>query len=90
MERTSQTGCPHRNFHADVTVNRLEDAGQFQCEVRVECQDCGTPFRFLGLPRGLNLHGAACSPDGLEARLAIAPGPGLIPPGGTLTYGVGG
>jgi hypothetical protein len=31
------------------------------------------PFRFIGLPAGLDLNGAAVSADACEARLAIAP-----------------
>lgn len=67
--------CEHKNFRAAVKVNRLENTRQFNADVLVQCADCGEPFHFLGLPVGLNLHGAACSPDGTEARLAIAPGP---------------
>ncbi|HKB35360.1 MAG TPA: hypothetical protein VKD72_02835 [Gemmataceae bacterium] len=39
----------------------------------IRCEQCGTPFRFIGLPAGLGLNGAAVSVDGTEARLAIAP-----------------
>lgn len=43
---------------------------------RTACVDCGVPFSFEGLPLGLNVEGAAMSPDGCEARLAISPGVG--------------
>lgn len=65
--------CVHMNFTANVTVNRLEDNGQFNADVTIKCAECGIPFRFLGLPMGMNLQGAAVSVDGLEARLAILP-----------------
>lgn len=69
--------CEHKNFRADVNVGRLEnDRGepmQFNADVRVQCVDCGEPFRFLGLKSGLDLLGARSSVDGLEARLAIVP-----------------
>ena len=65
--------CEHQNFDCEVTVNRLEDTKQFQADVRVKCMDCGTPFRFIGLPYGLDLNGAAVSVDGTEGRFAIAP-----------------
>ena len=42
-------------------------------DVQVKCTDCGLPFRFIGLPAGLDLNGAAVSADAQEARLAIAP-----------------
>lgn len=66
--------CKHLNFNTSVTVNRLEDAGLFQADVTIVCADCGTPFAFKGLPQGLNLHGAATSPGGLEGRFTIVPG----------------
>jgi hypothetical protein len=63
--------CPHLNFAANVTVNRLEDTGRFSADVTIRCTDCGEPFRFLGLPCGIDLNGATVSADGTEARLAI-------------------
>ncbi len=65
--------CTHDEAHnATITVNFLKDTGQFFAEIRIECQ-CGQPFQFLGLPLGVDLNGAAISPDGLELRVAIAP-----------------
>lgn len=72
--------CEHTDFVATVTVNRLADSGRFTADIRIDCKECGLPFRFLGLPLGLDLDGAAMSVDALEARLAIAPGDGLLPP----------
>ena len=65
--------CEHHNFECEVTVNRLEDIRRFSADVRVKCADCGTPFRFIGLPAGLDMNGASVSVDATEARLAIAP-----------------
>lgn len=65
--------CEHRNFEANVNVNRIEDVGRFAADVSIRCADCGVPFRFLGLPSGVDLNGAAVSVNGEEARLAIAP-----------------
>jgi len=65
--------CQHADFIANVAVNRLEDSGRFSADVRIQCKDCGIPFRFIGLPAGLDLNGAATSADATEARLAIAP-----------------
>lgn len=65
--------CDHPNFHAEVTVNRLADTGRFQADVTINCAQCGIPFRFIGLPCGVDLGGAAVSIGGTEARLAIAP-----------------
>ena len=71
--------CEHKDFAAHVSVNRLEDSKRFQADVTIHCSVCGKPFRFIGLPLGLNLVGAAMSVDGREARLAIAP-EGELPP----------
>lgn len=65
--------CEHHNFDATVSVARLEDTGRFSADVKINCADCGKPMRFIGLPIGLDLNGAAVSPDGTEARLAIHP-----------------
>lgn len=67
------TVCEHKQFLASVNVNRLEDCGRFMAGVRVQCEECGQPFSFVGLPCGLNLDGATVSVDGMEAHLAIAP-----------------
>jgi hypothetical protein len=77
--------CEHHNFTADVTVNRLpaKEGGpveRYSADVRVKCLDCGLPFRFIGLPAGVDLNGAAVSIDGTEARLAIAPKGQVITP----------
>lgn len=65
--------CKHENFEAHVAVNRLEDSGQFMTDIKVNCRDCGLPFEWLGLEPGVDLQGAKCSIDGLEARIAIIP-----------------
>lgn len=72
--------CKHENFTANVAVNRLEDIGRFAADVRIECVDCGVPMRFIGLPCGVDLNGAAVNSDATEARLAIAPKEEVIPP----------
>lgn len=64
-------GCNHEDFAATVEVARMEDIGMFNASVRVSCAQCGEAFRFLGLPAGIDLNGAAVSVDGCEARLAI-------------------
>lgn len=65
--------CDHKNFEVKVEVNRLSDVGKFNMDVKVHCTDCGQPFKFKGLPVGVNLNGATCSFDGLEGRFAIEP-----------------
>ena len=67
------TSCPHMNFAANVTVNRLEDTGRFIAEVTINCEDCGEKFQFLGLEPGLKLAGASVSLTGQVAHLSILP-----------------
>lgn len=72
--------CDHPDFEAHVAVARLSDSGRFNADVRIKCTKCGEPFRFIGLPCGIDLNGAAVSVDGTEARLAIAPRNGVATP----------
>ena len=65
--------CQHRAFRSQVCVTRMEDTGQCSADISINCSECGLPFQFLGLRPGLDLHGAACDLEALEARLAIAP-----------------
>jgi hypothetical protein len=65
--------CKHENFDCHVTVARIEDIGRFMADVTIRCTQCGTPFRFIGLPSGMDFDGASVSVDACEARLAIAP-----------------
>lgn len=65
--------CEHENFDAFVEVNRIIDTGRYTADVRIKCLDCGKPMRFLGLPMGLDMNGAAVSADGTKGRFAIHP-----------------
>lgn len=70
--------CEHKNFVVDATIGRLTEGKSgpvtnYMCYIRVTCSDCGELFKFLGLPKGLNVQGAMVSADGVEARLAIEP-----------------
>lgn len=70
--------CEHKNFACNVDVGRIEDKPggkiiRFTADVRIACADCNIPMRFIGLPYGIDLNGAAVSVDGTEGRFAIAP-----------------
>jgi hypothetical protein len=67
------SSCDHRQFEAWVELFDLTDAGRYQLELRVRCAICGAPFRFLGLPIGVDLQGASMNEDGTHARLAVLP-----------------
>lgn len=68
-------GCTHEEFETDATVTRLEDQKPmvFMLDIKVKCTKCGAPFRFVGLPGGLNFKRPMCSADAHEARLPIEP-----------------
>jgi hypothetical protein len=72
-----KTKCEHPNFIASVDVGRIESTTggpmRFSADVKINCTECGVPFRFIGLPAGMDLNGAATSVDATEARLTIAP-----------------
>lgn len=70
--------CKHGNLNAQVLVDHL-DSGQFQANVCIHCTLCGVPFRFIGLPCGVDLNGATTNPDATEARLSIAPEREVVP-----------
>ena len=70
--------CEHKEFTASVTVNRLEDIRPnsvmlFAADVRIICNECKRPFRFLGLSGGLHPDYPTVSVDATEARLPIVP-----------------
>lgn len=65
------SGCAHAEFDATVRVNKFDDRpGLCNVEVRAVCRACGAALRFLGLPFGLDLGGAAVSVDRKTANLA--------------------
>jgi hypothetical protein len=66
--------CDHRSFSASVIVNRFGNDEKYIVEVQAHCNDCEMPLKFLGLPMGLDMNGAAVSVDRQEARLAAEVG----------------
>jgi hypothetical protein len=66
--------CEHKNFGTDVNIFNLEDSNSFNAEIRITCLDCHQPFKFIGVPMGLNIVGPpTMSPDQIELRVSIAP-----------------
>lgn len=69
--------CKHEDFDVSANVNRItNEAGEverYSCDLRVWCHHCQLPFRFIGLPAGLDLNGASTSVDATEGRFVIAP-----------------
>lgn len=71
--------CEHQNFSADVDVHRLSDVDDgpitaFRASVRIECADCGEPFRFIGdYPTGLLARQVTRDVRALELSAPIRP-----------------
>ncbi len=71
--------CKHEDFSVTANVTRLtegDDDGPvngFIMDLRCSCTQCGINFKFVGLPKGMDLKGAAMSFDCEEAHLAISP-----------------
>lgn len=75
--------CPHEDFDSVVVVNRLADQHPmvFMVDFKINCTHCGRPFRFVGMPGGLNFKKPMCSPDAVEAHLPIEPSSSLASSG---------
>jgi hypothetical protein len=72
--------CPHENFSASVEVSRLSDSEEpgaaitgYAADIKVWCDDCGEPFRWIGVQAGLNPQRPMCSVDETEMRAPIRP-----------------
>lgn len=72
--------CLHRNFVADVKVNRLTDGGEspeslsgFTADLEIYCADCYMPFEFIGMPIGVSPTYPTTNVDKVEARIPIRP-----------------
>lgn len=65
--------CKHEDFAVEANVARIEDIGRFQMDVSVKCSQCGKPFRFLGLPIGVNYDAAMTNLNGTVATMGIYP-----------------
>lgn len=88
--------CKHLNFFAQINVARIMEEGVpetelasfYYAEMVIKCTECELPFHFVGLPFGLSPHEPMASPDGLEARMPIKPGPLAIGTSGKMTFEV--
>lgn len=71
--------CTHQNFDASVTVNRIENTGQFMAEVYIECHDCKEPFHFVGVDYGVSFQRPMINVLGTELSAPIMPGKIPVP-----------
>ena len=72
--------CPHENFGANVSVNRLtssEEPGApvtaFIADITVWCEDCTEPFRWIGTEAGVRPDRPMCSVDERKLHAPIRP-----------------
>lgn len=69
----AQKKCQHRQFHATVAVNRMEDTGRFMADITIACLECHLPFEFVGLQAGIAWDRPTCSITGDELHAPIEP-----------------
>lgn len=78
MKADPDRACPHENFAACVTVNRLTDGDGgpvtgYMADIRVQCEGCGEPFRWIGTPAGFSPRQPMVSVDETELRAPLRP-----------------
>jgi hypothetical protein len=73
----SQTKCEHMRFLSEAKVTRLTDKDGlitgYTVDIRIKCDDCGLPFRFLGLAAGSHYAEPRTSVDATELRAPLEP-----------------
>lgn len=72
------TKCEHFNFKCSAAIGRLSkvEGGPitgYCADVRVNCAECGLPFRFIGIAAGNNPFEPRVSIDGTELRAPLEP-----------------
>lgn len=70
--------CEHLRFFTQANVFRLTDTEGgpvtgFKLDLTVKCDDCGLPFRFLGLPFGSHPREPRLAADSETLRAPIEP-----------------
>jgi hypothetical protein len=78
MAADPDRACPHEHFAVHADVNRLtsvEDgpATAYMLDIRVHCEDCGEPFRWIGVPAGLMPGRPAVNVDETELHAPMRP-----------------
>jgi len=92
--------CPHEDFEVWAEVGRLTDGeggpvDAYSASLKVNCTQCGEPFRWIGLQAGLKPDRPMVSVDETELRAPIRPASsdpdfGLGIPGFAVTWKAGG
>lgn len=89
--------CWHEDFDAYIDVNRVTASDTdptvvgYHADIKVNCRDCGEPFRWTGVPAGMSQRQPMCSVDETELRAPLRPASvdhdfGLGLPGFAISY----
>jgi hypothetical protein len=78
MDANPDKPCPHEDFNVYTEINRLADVEggpvtAFAADIRIDCANCGEPFRWIGVPAGLSPGHPMVSVDETELRAPIRP-----------------
>lgn len=70
--------CAHENMDAGVEVNRLTTihggpVTAYSADIRIQCTDCGEPFRWIGVRAGAMPDRPMVSVDETELHAPIRP-----------------
>lgn len=76
--KAKPTECPHMSFQTHARIGRLSDTEGgpvtgYTADIKIECVDCGLPFRFRGLAAGSHYAEPRVSVDGTELRAPLEP-----------------
>jgi hypothetical protein len=70
--------CEHKSFRCAANIGRLshDEGGPitgYVADIKIECAECGLPFRFIGLNAGSHFAEPRVSIDGTELCAPIEP-----------------
>jgi hypothetical protein len=82
-------GCSHAGQRVAAAVHRFIDRPEWMAEITIVCTDCGTPFKFLGLPSGVSFRQPRVSIDSRELVAPIAPDTGPVELHASATFDLG-
>jgi hypothetical protein len=73
--------CRHEKFAGRVDITRLSEKSGgpvtgYTADVTIRCDQCGLPFRFVGIAAGNHYAEPRVSVDGQELRAPIEPAEG--------------
>lgn len=79
MEKLEIKKCRHEKFHTHAVIHRLKDSDQseeikaWHVDIKINCDECGMPFEFIGVSAGLNFNQPTVNLDFTELRMPIRP-----------------